>query len=295
MSSPLFLPAALHSPREDRAVIVLHGLCSSSLEVRLFARSVRDRGYRVVTPRIPGYSVAEQDSEAPFERWVEAVSAEVQRLASACHHVHLCGISLGATLALAAAAESQDRVRSLSLISTTLFYDGWNVSRWRFLLPLAYYTVLGRWYSYRETPPYGVKNERVRAWIAGQLARGELSAAGAARIPTSRLREANRLIRHVKRSLPHVTTPMLLIHAREDDVASLANPRYVASRVASTDVRETVLEDTYHMITLDNERDVAAMRTIQFFESVEAARRRPPAHPGTGAHDARSISLWRAK
>jgi carboxylesterase len=112
----------------------------------------------------------------------------------------------------------------------------------------------------------------VRGWIENQLAHGELSSAGAARIPASRLREADRLIRHVKRRLPHVATPMLLIHAREDDVASLANPRYVSSRVASTVVRQTVLDDTYHMITLDNARDVAALHTIQFFEAIEAAR-----------------------
>jgi carboxylesterase len=136
-SPPLDPPVPVASAPEDRAVIVLHGLCSSSLEVRLFSRSLRDRGYRVVIPLIPGYSVAEQDAGLPYERWIEAVDAETRRLGSTCSHVHLCGISLGATLALAVAAAARDRVHSLSLISTTLFYDGWNVSRWRFLLPLA--------------------------------------------------------------------------------------------------------------------------------------------------------------
>lgn len=255
-------------------VILLHGLCSSSLEVRLFARRLIENGFRVVTPCIPGYSANHADADAPYERWVEAVMDETQWLARQHPAVHVCGVSLGATLGLAVAAQQVHGLTSLALVSTTLFYDGWNISRWRFLLPLALYTPLGQLYAYRETPPYGVKNERVRAWIGSQLDKGELSLAGPSRIPTSRLREADRLIRFVRRSLPHVATPLLLIHAREDDVASLANARHVAGRVASKVVHEAVMEDSYHMITLDNDRDLAALRAVQFFNGVgrETAR-----------------------
>jgi carboxylesterase len=270
-SQPWRVVATPNAGEDLRGVVVLHGLCSASAEVRLFSRSLRDRGYRVVTPRIPGYSVTEPDGQVPYERWIDAAGEAARELARTCRHVHLCGVSVGATLALAVAATPCSFVRSLSLMSTTLFYDGWNVSRWRFLLPFVCYTGLGRWYSYRETPPYGVKNERVRAWIEGQLAR-DAGSSTASRIPTSRLREADRLMRHVKRHLADVHLPILLIHARHDDLASLANVRYVAARVSSGVVREAVLDDSYHMITLDNERDVAALRTIQFFEWAEAAQ-----------------------
>lgn len=258
------------SPVPRPAVVLLHGLCGSALEVRLFGGVLREHGYHVTTPRIPGYGV-ESRRRTPttgFESWIEAVTAEVQRLHSVHGPVHLCGVSLGATLGLAVAAHQLESLASLTLISTTLFFDGWNMTRWRFLLPLACYTPLGRLYRYRETSPYGVKNERVRAWIEAQLEDGELSAAGAARIPMSRLREADRLIRYVKRSLPHVRVPLLMIHARDDDVASLANPRFVARRVGSAVVRQAVVDDSYHMIPLDNDRNLAALRTVQFFNGL---------------------------
>jgi len=262
-------------PRFDRgdarpAVILLHGLCSTSLEVRLFARTLVEHGFRVVIPRVAGYSADHSDTQAPYERWVEAVMDELDRVQRMHAVVHLCGVSLGATVALAVAAHRPPGIASLGLISTTLFYDGWNVSRWRFLLPLAFHTPLGRLYAYRETPPFGVKNERVRGWIARQLAHSDLSSAGASRIPTSRLREADRLIRFVRRTLPHVDVPLLLIHASDDDVASLANARHVAASVSSRVVRELVVHDSYHMITLDNDRDLAALRTIQFFNQAAA-------------------------
>ena len=260
------------SSKGGRAVLLLHGLCSSSLEVRLFARTLRDHGFHVFTPTLSGYSAtvtgAIRDDSAPdYRRWIADTCMEVDRLAATFEEVALCGVSLGATLALAVAAERPKALTALSLISTTLFFDGWNVSRWRFMLPILYHTPLGHWYRYREIPPYGVKNVRIRAWIADQLSRGSLSSAGASTIPTPSLREADRLIRQVKRSLWQVRTPALMIHAREDDVASLANVRYVQSRIGSDLFREIVVDDSYHMITLDNDRELAALKTVQFLNA----------------------------
>jgi carboxylesterase len=278
--------------KHRRGVLLLHGLCSSTLEVRLFARTLRGHGFHVVTPTLPGYSAeianAGGDGAVPdFRHWVRDTCAELDRLAAVCDEVSICGVSLGATLALAVAAERPTSLCGLSLISTTLFFDGWNVSRWHFLLPLAYYTPLGHWYRYRETPPYGVQNERVRAWIAAQLDRGSLSSAGASTIPTVSLKEADRLIRHVKRTLAQVRAPALMIHAQEDDVASVANVDYVRRRIGSEVFREFVVSDSYHMITLDNDRELAALKTAQFFgiaaqwrtEAVRAvsSRAMPPA------------------
>ncbi len=261
----------------SRAILVLHGLCSSPLEVRLFARSLGNAGFAVAVPMLAGYCAADADPAsvptAPaYRRWIADAVAEVDRLAATHAEVAVCGISLGATLALAVAAECAAKLDALALVSTTLDFDGWNVSRLRFLLPLAYYTPLGRLYRYREVPPYGVKNARTRAWIEGQLARGPLSSAGAATIPTASLREADRLIRHVKRSLGRVRTPALLIHSREDDVASLANVRLVRRLIASERVEEVIVEDSYHMITLDNDREFAALKTVQFFNAVSGQR-----------------------
>jgi carboxylesterase len=266
----------------SRAVLLLHGLCSSSLEVRLFARTLRAHGYQVVTPTLRGYTAPEanvqHDDTAPdFRRWIVDACAELDRLAATCDDVTICGVSLGATLALAVAAERRPTLRGLSLISTTLFFDGWNISRWRFLLPLAYHTPLGRLFRYREVPPYGVKNERVRSWIAEQLARGPLSSTGASTIPTPSLREADRLIRHVKRSLHLVRTPTLMIHAREDDVASLANLRFVQRNIDATVFASIIVSDSYHMITLDNDRELAALRTVQFFNAAAEPRGLAPA------------------
>jgi carboxylesterase len=135
-----------------------------------------------------------------------------------------------------------------------------------------YYTPLGRIYHYREKPPYGVKNKLVRALVAGQLERRPFSPPAAPAIPIDRLREADRLIRHVKNSLCRIKTPALLIHSREDDLSSLANVRYVQTRIGSERVAIVIVSDSYHMITLDNDGEFAAGKTIRFFDEVAQLR-----------------------
>ncbi len=269
--------------------MLLHGLCSSALEVRLFAKALRSHDFDVSIPEIPAYTAtstppASTPLHAPrFREWVQCACGEIDRLAQTHARIFVCGVSLGATLALAVAAARPAVTSGLSLISTTLFYDGWNVSRWRFLLPLACYTPLGRFYRYRETPPYGVKNERVRAWIESQFARDTLSSAGASTISVPALREADRLIHHVLRALPDVTVPTLMIHAREDDVASIANVEYVQRHIGSTQFASMLVDNSYHMITLDNDRELAATRTAHFFNQAGEAGRHAPAQDLSGA------------
>jgi carboxylesterase len=54
-------------------------------------------------------------------------------------------------------------------MSTTLRYDGWAIPPWHFL-PLALYTRSGG--CGNKEKPHGVKNERIRAWIARELETG---------------------------------------------------------------------------------------------------------------------------
>lgn len=260
-----------------RAALLLHGLCSTAWELHVLARKLRDEGFHVATPALPGYSAS--DTWPPtcfvdpdFRRWIAQTAAEVDCLARNYSEVTICGVRLGAVLALAVAMQTPGNLDALSLISTTLICDGWNASRWRFLLPVAYYTPLGRLYRHREAPPYGVKNAGLRALVGEELARGRYSSVGAFSIPKMSLREADRLARYVKSSLGNVRTPTLMIHAREDDVASLANVRFVQQRIGTDHFSEVIVEDSYHRITLDNDCELAAIKTVQFFDT-EAKRR----------------------
>lgn len=256
----------MDSPTECRpAVLLFHGLCANPLELAPVAKSLRDVGYVVEVPAMAGYGVSaatgEQLPVPPFEHWLAEAEAAFDRLAARHGRVAVGGLCMGAVLALALAARRP--AAALVLISTTLHFDGWNVSPWRRLLPLAYLPMLRRRLSFKETAPFGLKNERLRAWVEQAMATSQVSAVGAARLSAASLFEATRLIRHVRGRLPSLAAPAVVLHASEDDVAG---PRSVHELQHRLGQRPEVhwFHDSYHMLTLDNER-VAVARTVRDF------------------------------
>jgi carboxylesterase len=261
-----------HPAARRTAVILLHGLCSTPDELRPVESSLRSLGYAVHPLSIEGYSfdaAATLQRALPFGRWIDAIEREVDALRAAHDRVLLVGISAGAALALGAAIRCGRRIDALLLMSTTLRFDGWSVPRRHVLLPLALYTPLGRFWKYRERPPYGVKNERVRAWIERELRTRRISSAGSSVIGIGHLREHDRLLRHVRARLGQVVCEhVLAMHAREDEVASIANLDILARGLRCASFRTVILGNSFHMITIDNDRQQVIRETLEFAAAV---------------------------
>jgi carboxylesterase len=257
---------ASSSTRHDApAVLLLHGLCANPMELAPVAKSLREAGYVVEVPAIDGYGVSAETGRArsvpPFEVWLDDALARYDALAARHERVAVGGLCMGAVLALALAARRP--AAALVLISTTLHFDGWNVSPWRRLLPLAYLPMLRRRMSFKETAPFGLKNERMRAWVEQAMSSHQVSAVGAARLSAAALYEASRLIRHVRPRLPSLAAPAVVLHASEDDVASPRTAHELRDRLGQSPELHW-FHDSYHMLTLDNER-AAVARTVRDF------------------------------
>jgi carboxylesterase len=81
------------------------------------------------------------------------------------------------------------------------------------------------------------------------------------------IHEAELLIKAVKKSLPKVISPALIMHAVEDDVSSPRSAEFVAKHIGSRTVETILLHNSYHMLTIDNEREKVAAETIRFFNA----------------------------
>lgn len=261
-----------HAAAARTAIVLLHGLCSTPDELRPVESSLRSLGYAVHPLSIVGYSFEPQANVQRATRsvdWIDAVERKVDALRTTHQRVLLVGISAGASLALGAAIRCGERIDGMVLMSTALRFDGWSIPRWHFLLPLALYTPLGRFWKYRERAPYGVKNERVRAWIERDLRSRRISSAGSAVIGIGHLREHDRLIRHVRRQMAQVRCGQVLaLHAREDEVASIANLGILSRGLRSDTLRCVILDNSFHMITIDNDRQQVISETVRFAAAV---------------------------
>jgi carboxylesterase len=271
----------------EDAVLLLHGLAGSPLEMRYVARMLNNDGFSVAVPHISGYGYG--GTATDWRDWHNNALDIFERMKRQYRTVSVGGLCIGAVLALSLAVEKSRDIAALSLLSTTLFYDGWSVPWYRFLLPLGYYTPLRHLYSYPEREPYGLKNELLRKRIMRAMQQESLTEVGAASIPMNHIYQAMRLIRHVKRNIITVKAPALVVHAIEDDTASVKSADFVVDRIGSKKVRKIFLDDSYHMVTMDNERELVARETRDFFREQtgsESARRAPA--PSAGRRVAKS-------
>jgi len=174
-------------------------------------------------------------------------------------------------LALAVAARRPlPGLRGFALLSPLFAYDGWALPWWYALRPVAYMSGLTRWFSMREREPYGLRNERMRQLIRQQMAAGETSMVGPARVPLQAVRESERLSAHVRSLLPAVSHPVQAQHARNDEICRLASVRKALAAVPTGLLSLHVLENSYHMITADNDRHLVADRLSAFMQGLDA-------------------------
>lgn len=253
-------------PHKEHAVILLHGLCGSQLELGSIPKQLKKIGCTVIALTIDNYSASLTDPAVmpDWQQWCAVVESKIARLKEEFKTVSICGLSMGATLALAVAARSTELL-SVVLLSPVLQYDGWSVPWYQKLLTVVFDAGIRNW-SYKESDPYGIKNIDMRRRVAAALEKDGVAAVGAASIPARHLRAALRMMDYVHQSLPLVQASALIIHSIDDETASPKNAEVILQNISS-EVRKVIwLGDCYHIITVDNEREIVTNEAVLFIK-----------------------------
>ncbi len=256
-------------------VLLVHGLGGTPIEMRAVARSLAAAGMTVLSCHLAGHGGTEEELAAStFEDWYASVEAGLAALEARCTTVLAGGLSMGALLAALLAARTGARVAGLVLLAPTLRYDGWSIPWYSFLLRLLINTPIGRRYRFVEREPFGLKDERMRAAIARAMRQGHADA-GMLATPAPALRQLWRLVAALKPVLGTIQQRTLIVHAREDDVASLANAFYFQRHLGGL-VEALILDDSYHLVTLDRQSRLVTDRVVAFAAAVAEAQRAVP-------------------
>ena len=255
-------------------VLLIHGLGGTPNELALVAKGLNRAGYTVCCCQLAGHCGTEADLlETNWKCWADSVDAAFAALKADCEHIYVGGLSMGAILSIELASRRHDALAGLLLYAPTLTYDGWSIPWYSFVLKWAMMTPIGKHYRFVEREPYGIKDKRLRARIVASMQSGNSAEAGILGTPAESVREFWRLVEVVKRRLNFIETPALIVHARDDDVSSLKNAEIIARAVRGP-AEICVLEDSYHLVTMDRQRDVVIDRSRQFIEAVEERRAR---------------------
>lgn len=256
-------------------IILVHGLTGTPNEMRYLAYFLHRQGYSVICPRLARHGEPLQQLKRVTwqELYASVREVFVAELATG-NRVFVGGLSMSALFVLLLAEEFGDRFAGGICLAPTLKFDGWNVPWYHRLLPVVASTPLKYHLYFKESPPYGIKNEKVRQMVHTFYSRARLddikdiAKYGYAFFPVSLFHELQRLARTVVPMLDRVQAPMLLIHPREDDTASLRNSQLIHDRISSAHKKFVVLENSYHVITADQQRDDVAREIKAFMREV---------------------------
>ncbi|TDR73884.1 alpha/beta hydrolase [Paludibacterium purpuratum] len=262
----------IHLEGGRHAVLLLHGLSGSATEVMYVAKQLNRRGFTVRIPILPGHQTSVHDlANTAWHDWYATAEAHFEQLSANYARVSVSGLCMGSVLSLYLASQKRERVTSVIAMSTTLAYDGYSVPWYSFLLPLVLYTPLKHFWSYKEGGNYGVKNPAIRKRVANSM--GKKSTAFYDRTPATSVLEMRRLIRATKKQLAQVVAPALILHAQEDEVASVSNADYLERHLGSLYTRKIILDDCYHLITVDNQRAQVADEAVKFLSQQDERAR----------------------
>ena len=289
-------PTELSFQNDSKALVYLiHGETGTPVEMRYLARGLARRGGDVYVTTLPGHCTSQRELlKTNEQQWCEHVGKQLAYARERYEHVYVAGLSAGALLALEASTRVE--VDGVGVLSPTFFYDGWNMPRQgdailatvRKLVPECLHHVV----FHMDGPPYGVKDPLIQAhiraaytpksvfhewvslWWKGHrseaVGNGEDPSPAASKgyplFPLRTLSDIDRLMSRVRSCLEKVSAPTLILQATNDDMTGPRNAQFVFDGIASIQKQIVLLDDCYHVITVDRQRQAVVTHLKEFFK-----------------------------
>lgn len=229
--------------------LVLHGFSGNPSGVRGVAEKLADAGLTVEAPLLPGHGTVLADLvPLGWGDWSAAAEEAYAGLAARCGRVAVVGLSMGGGLACWLAARHPE-ICGIALINPLVEPPGDDLLSAVHELCEAGATI---------APSIG--SDIARPGVV------ELTYDGT---PLAAALSLFAGVEEVALGLPEIRCPVLLFSSREDHVVPVANGDLVASSVGGPCER-VWLEHSYHVATLDNDRDELEARTVSFVVAVIA-------------------------
>jgi len=220
----------------ETGCVLVHGFTGSPPEMRGLGAYLAGRGLTVLGVRLAGHGTTpEAMARTGWRDWVASAEEGLCQLRQQCQRVFLVGFSMGGLLGLHLAA--RHHMPGLVVIASPTYLEG----DWRLpLLPMAKYFV--RWYTPSGEVDLSDPSALERMWSYG-------------RMPTACIHELVRLIRHVRKELPGVTIPILIMQGKRDHAVPVDSAQEIFDRVGSADKELVWFERSGHGIVEDIERE----------------------------------------
>lgn len=224
-------------------VLLLHGFTGSPASMRPWGEALAAHGWTVRVPRLPGHGTRWQDMNiTTWEDWYSEAERNLRELQSRCSRIFVCGLSMGGALTLRLAERHGDAIAGIVLVNAAVHTE----RKDRHLLPIVKHLV-------GSFP--GISND---------IAKPGMDEVAYDRTPLKAAHSMMNMWSRVREDIALVRQPLLLFRSAQDNVVEASNAEWILTHVASIDIEEVVLPDSYHVATLDHDAQTIIDQSTAF-------------------------------
>jgi len=226
-------------------VLFCHGFTGSPASMRPWARHFAERGYTVRVPLLPGHGTFHYDMRnTTWQRWYAVERDAVRELQRTCDRIFVFGLSMGGTLTLRLAQEFGDALSGIVLVNASVHTED----------PRAPYA---KWLQYVLPSIPAIGNDIKKP---GRDERAY------DRVPVKSVLQLQQLWSVVRSDIDRVTQPTLMFMSSEDHVVEPSNAAWLAEHIPAQDKSSIVLQNSYHVATLDYDADLIFGKSLEFVQ-----------------------------
>lgn len=232
--------------------LVLHGFTGCPQSMRPLAQAFAAKSFTVDLPRLPGHGTTVEDmARTGWQDWTAMAEAAYLSLASKCERVVVSGLSMGGALTVWLARRHSE-IAGIAVINAGV------------------------------APPEPGQIAALQRQLAAQRLEegvatipgvgGDIKKPGANEmaydlVPLSCLLSLFEGLTDLAGGLGEVRCPTLVLNSPEDHVVDPAQSDRIAAEVAGT-VERVVLDNSYHVATLDNDAELIEESVVAFAQKV---------------------------
>jgi carboxylesterase len=226
-------------------VLLSHGFTGTTSGMKPLGEYLhKTEGWTVLGPRLSGHGeTPEAMARTTAEDWIRSLEDGLQTLQSRCKQVFMAGLSMGGCLTLYMAATRPGVFKAIAPINACLYFNAPDFAALAFDAQ-APATIAGLGSD--------VKDPATKEIVYPV-------------VPIPCIREIYGLMAVTRELLPRVTAPTLVLTSPEDHVVPTENSAEILRRIGSTRREMLLLKNSYHVATIDYDKDLINESVRRFF------------------------------
>ncbi|WP_372801535.1 alpha/beta hydrolase [Paracoccus seriniphilus] len=244
-------PTPFYLKGSRTGVLLLHGFTSTPQSVAHVGRALHEAtGATLSVPLLAGHGkTPEALAQTGYRAWLASAESALARLRGDCDRIVVGGLSLGGTIALNLAIRFADQVdRVVTINGSTGLYRPDQVAN-----------------LFCDQP------DRFQRGIGSDICHPDRREICYDEIPFATMHERFVLTCATGAMLPRLTQPVLIFQSRTDHVVAPENGLRIMRDVGSAEVSLHWLERSFHVATLDHDRDLIVQKTAAFIDAKPCA------------------------